>query len=158
MSNFMKKILYSAVCFIFCTILMGCSAREPLVTSDMNSFNNEVYDLTFFPQQPEFYAEKLQNKPLMTSDEAKRAYERFKDRYFKAWYSKASIQKKDIAYAYTRKNKGYAENLRPWANERWNLIVENANLNAFPSTAKKAITITETAVRELPTLSPRYTI
>ena len=130
-------------------ILAGCSARPPGIT-----------DLERFPQDatavlPAGEAETL----LVAPEEQARLDAAYNARFFAPWQrQRASIPAAEAFWgvaAYGGRQ-GYAENLQPIDRARWQQLVAALQQNTYPSLARPAITVRNTACRVLPTSRPYF--
>ncbi len=146
-------------------LVEGCAGKQEALTKDTH-FQAETRDVDSLRQNLSPHADKAgSNKRLLTeSDQAKRN-ERYNRLFFSPWeQARGSIKPRDAFGEMDRlsrlrkqgKPAGYAENLRPWTDARWNAVVANAARATYPSRADKAITVHSAPLRSLPTHSPWF--
>jgi len=128
--------------------LSGCSVRP-----------SGIADPDLYPQDAAVYlqpgmAEMRLIPPAVQAD----LDAEFNERFFSPWNQPgAKIQAEeafgDVA---ARSGEGYAENLLPIGRERWEELVESLQRESYPSLARTAITVRNTACREFPTNRPFF--
>lgn len=145
-----------------CLSLLGACAAKPRPQLASQP-EGEIHDLRALPQDLAVYAKAAgATRRLLSTEEQARANDRFDRFFWGPWtQSRATAPAKDVFAILGRKGsrpkaRGYAENLLPWQQERWEALAANANRNSYPSRADKAITVREAHVRELPTQLPRF--
>ncbi len=127
-------------------------------------FNHEEYakahhveDLIKYPQNLIYYAGKLPLTPLLSEEEMQKYEEDFYKKYFRPWkQEKSFISFETVSNSFKNKNFSYAENLKPWDSIKWKKLQENANLENFPNTSQKGISINQSPLRALPSLTPLF--
>ncbi|GAB1410841.1 NlpC/P60 family N-terminal domain-containing protein [Desulfovibrionales bacterium] len=83
----------------------------------------------------------------------------YQERFFAPWrMSRTSVSPADAFWAVSGlgKKQGYAENLQPYPRERWEQIIAQQNMAAYPSMAIPAIITRNTALRAAPSLRPFF--
>lgn len=118
-----------------------------------------VRDIQDLPQDPVFYAEQIEAWPAPTKDALQAAQQHYLKRFFAPWRQETTHLDAAEAFwgiaSYGAKQ-GYGENLRPrdpaWIEER----INDMNTKAFPSLARKAITVRNTNLRVMPTAHPFF--
>ena len=145
-----------------CLSLLGACAAKPRPQM-VPEQEGEIHDLRTLPQDLAVYAKAAgATRRLLNAEEQERANARFDRLFWGPWsQNRATAPDKDVFAILGRKGsrpkaRGYAENLLPWQQERWDALAANANRSSYPSRADKAITVRETHVRELPTQLPRF--
>lgn len=141
-----------------CALLAACGARSTDIKTTYAE-RNAVADLTTLSQDPATYLTSDADVPIMTPAEQAVQFAAFKEKHFAAWRMKKVTKKRKDAfwgtYAFTRRT-GYAENLLPWSKESMQLLVEQQNLQAYPSMCRYAITVRHSSLRILPTIKPFF--
>lgn len=127
-------------------IFLGCTQK-----------NVPLADLSL-PQDANFYLQQNQNLDLPPQ-----TLEKLKENYLRNWYSpwtsmKVNLDKNEVFWVAPSllKNPGYGENLKKNSLEYTSQIYENMDIKNYPSVAFKAVIITDTNVRAVPTDKPRY--
>lgn len=131
------------------TVLGGCAARP---------FG--IADLERYPQDA---AASLKPGPtgtlLVSSEEQARLDADYNARFFAPWrQQRASLPATEAFYGVATYGgkQGYAENLLPLGKERWQQLVASLQQESYPSLARPAITIRNTACRVFPTARPFF--
>lgn len=157
-----------ALCFLFCcvTALGGCGTRRAAETPRPDDYAGpagSIADLRRFPQDLLVYAQRNGgDKRLVSPQEQARQDARFNRLFFGPWEATRSTVPASEAFAIfggqkkRGKARGWAENLQPWTQERWDRLADNAARDAYPSRFDKAITVRPTVLREAPTHRPRF--
>ncbi len=167
--------------FSFLLLLSACSSRQDDLETNIKTtkevtaeiekseelapefapeFAEPIKDIRDIPQSTAYFLSQapMKGEGLLADKEMIIAMnKRFLNNFYSPWRAtKTSAKKENIDSLFTRKYRGFAENLLLWTDERWEKVHTNADMENFPNTNKKAITIRATAVRELPTQSPRF--
>ena len=141
-----------------CSLLIACGARSKDITTTYAE-RNAVADIKNLSQDPTAYLTSDADVPMMTPEEQAVQFAAFKEKHFAAWRMKKVTKKRKDAfwgtYAFTRRT-GYAENLLPWSKETMNVLVEQQNIQAYPSMCRYAITVRHSSLRILPTIKPYF--
>ncbi len=154
----LKKI--SIILSILC-ICTSCTSKEANLTERMEIQrsilkDNQVQELNIIPQDLNFFLSENSNKPLLSLSDIEDMYTRFQMNLYAPWENtRVRMNIKQLEKNFNQ-DMGYAENYLPWDSERWESMQENADIETFPNTKRKAITISTTNIRELPTNSPRF--
>lgn len=130
----------------------GCAAKKTGRKVQDQIQKEEIADIKNFPQNLLVYA-AINNPdvPLLSWQRQNEYAARFADIYFGPWQmKKTSVKKKDISIFFKRA-RGYKKNGDVWLQPEWDELLGNANLAAYPSLNKPAITVSMTNLRELPT-------
>lgn len=138
--------------WIFFLVITATSCARKKIPSQPESQPEEVLaDLKTFPQNLEVYAKMHHpDKRLLSRAEQEDFARRFRNIYFGPWeMSRTTVKKKDVSL-YFKRARGYKADGSLWQQHEWDALAENANLDQFPSSAKPAITLHETDLRELP--------
>jgi len=118
-----------------------------------------VADVQELPQDPMFYAQRLGAWDAPEPLALKQARAEFLQRFFAPWDQEASGYEPEQALwavaAYGGKQ-GYGENLRPRDAAWFDGLVALADKDAFPSMARKAVAVRNTALRSMPTHKPFF--
>lgn len=164
---FVMRISHKSVILLagllLATFLTGCGTKQtagPDPTDPAAPDAVVCADLVKLPQDLTVYAERAgANTMLLDAERQKLDHERFNTRFFAPWtLQKAGITAKEAFWGIQAFNpdKGYRENLRPFLRERWDELVANSNVKAFPGPVRHAITVRNTALRLMPTQSPYF--
>ncbi|MCQ2444097.1 MAG: SH3 domain-containing protein, partial [Mailhella sp.] len=110
------------------------------------------------PQALSHFAKRDPNTPLRTEGSSDMDYRHFRKLFFSAWNQSKPDSRgiSDLSGILNRRNRGYAENLRPWAEKAWNDMRRNADYAHCPSMSRHAVTVERTDLRAAPTLRPRF--
>lgn len=119
-----------------------------------------IADLARYPQDAAHYlpAGGAQT-PLVVPETQARLDADYNARFFAPWHQRrASLSADEAFYAVTAygRRQGYAENLQPIDNARWQQLVMALRREHYPSLARPAITVRNTACRLLPTARPFF--
>lgn len=139
----MKKYCSLAFCaFVF----WGCSTSE----------NTKIADLQR-PQDATLYV-----KNQVVEDDPK-LLESLKNEYLKKFFApfngmQPNLDTQEVFWIQgsLKKNFGYSENLKKHTEEFSNSLLDQMQIDLYPSIAQKAIIIKDSDVRAVPTLKPRY--
>lgn len=142
--------------------LVSCGGTPSLPVPEEDEWRAAtVADMEFFPQDLEYYAGQAGQDPLLPDQEESREQnERFARLFFAAWSQdrpgtgNAEFFRGELARKGSRR--GYAENLQPWSDERWERMERNADMTHFPSMRQAAITVRPASLRLAPTRRPRF--
>ncbi len=163
-----QNCLSALLVVLLLAVLSGCAAKQPpeLAQDPTDpAAPDEVVclDLARLPQDLTVYADKAGADEVLVDTERQRSdMERFFTRFFMPWELKrAGLSAKEAFWGMNTYNpdKGYIENLRPFPRERWDELVKNSNARAYAGPAgpvRYAITVKNTALRLMPTLSPYF--
>lgn len=118
-------------------------------------------DLALLPQDLNEYAKRAgEHKELLPTDEQARQDAVFNKRFFAAWDANLPRPAKDTVFeglANMGPGRGFAENLRPYPQERWGDIQANCDAERYGETpVRPAITVTVAHLRRLPTDAPYF--
>ena len=141
----------------------GCAKKAPLgpvIPPKQYADKTSLADFRELPQDLTAYLDKgSANAPLLTPDQAQLRALTFLEKQFEPWDRKSpaySLKSVREAYETYKKSPGWDEKNQPrdpdWATDLERL----SNLRAFPSMAKKAITVRNSNLRSLPTRGARY--
>ena len=129
--------------------LGGCAVRP-----------SGVGDLDRFPQDASAYLQAGRAESLLVSPEAQASLDaRYNERFFAPWrQQRASLPAAEAFWGVTSygARQGYAENLLPMGKERWQRLVAALQRESYPSLARPAITVRNTACRVFPTSRPFF--
>jgi cell wall-associated NlpC family hydrolase len=131
------------------TALGGCAVRP-----------EGIADLVRYPQDATAYLRSGTVETLLVpSDVQTRLDARYNERFFAPWQQqRASIPATDAFWGVTAYGgrQGYAENLLPLEKARWQQLVASLQRESYPSLARPAITVRNTACRVFPTFRPFF--
>ncbi len=117
-------------------------------------------DLKNLPQDATFYVNSTCATKRLLSVQAQNALDRkFNQRFFSPWHqTQASTSKRQAEWGFETysKNLGFGENKREHSSAWLRQLAELAQLDSYPNTQRKAITITNTSLRVLPTQKPHF--
>ncbi len=144
---------------ILCMLFLGaCGSNrgmtpKPLYSSNIQ--NGHIKDIDVLPQSLAYYADKMPKGALLTSSVHKAEAEKFKRIFYGAWgQSKAGYSLKTFENT-LGSARGY-QGVNPWTEAQWASLKANANSMTYPNVQRPAIIVRQTPLREMPTLSPRY--
>lgn len=154
----LRSILYS-ISLLILLLASGCAPKATCPTLPWDT-SKSIADLRELPQDPMFYADRLNAdwpKPEAKALEAEST--NYLQRFLAPWRQQATAYSKDAAFwsiaSYGNKQ-GYGENLRPRDRGWFDSLVAKMNTGAFPSLAKPAIAVRNTALRAMPTMRPFF--
>lgn len=137
--------------FIILSIVLfaGCSLKD---TQIKTSKTVEIYDLVNIPQDVTFFSKNIEkNAPLYE------AQVRYAQRYFHIWNidkPKENLNSIKWPFIAFRAGKNYGENLQPLEQSFFDMMLENANFEAYATFNAKAVTLKEVNLRVFPTIRP----
>lgn len=144
----------------FALALTAC-VRQPAVPTQPGYRPTTVRDVEIFPQDLTWFARQAGgDDPLVGAAQSAAQAERFRKLFFAAW-SVAGPGKDNPAFfkaelARQGAKRGYAENLQPWDDARWQHMNLNADWPHFPNLHQAAVTVRPTGLRLAPTSLPRF--
>lgn len=101
----------------------------------------------------------ISDHPILSRAEQAALHERLVERFFAPWrQTGASLSAHDISWGVRSlgSKQGYAENLRPYPQDRWAHVVALQDLPGYPSMNARAVTVRNTALRVLPSSRPFF--
>jgi len=119
----------------------------------------EIQDVISLPQNPFFYLSGDYNKRLISEEDQLDHVEEFLNLYFSPWEQSLPRHGMDVQnwiFEHLGNNRGYGENLRQRSPGWLEKQKDNADLQAFGSLNRKAISIRPTDLRLLPTSRPFF--
>jgi hypothetical protein len=129
--------------------LGGCAVTPP-----------GIADLDRYPQDATRYLQAGAAETLLIPAEVQaRLDARYNERFFAPWQQKkASIPAAEAFWGVASfgRKQGYAENLLPLDQARWQQLVAALQRESYPSLARPAITVRNTACRVFPTSRPFF--
>lgn len=148
---------------ICCALLAAChgTAQQGLRYPSAGATDAQVCaDLSTMPQDLTPYAHAAgEGKELLSPALQAEQTQRLRRLFFSPWETvspgndlRLSLEK-DFNM---RPERGYAENLRPFPQDAWQRLRDNANVKNFPSRDAQAITVRNTAFRAMPTDKPFF--
>lgn len=129
------------------------------MTSSCSRPTNPIADLDYLPQDCLFYLPPdASDHSLMTPEEHRSIDQEFNRTFFSPWQMEKvpSIEYVKSPFHHSLENPGYGKNGKKHTKGSISNLLENADLGTFPNFRQKAVTTRSTAVRELPTLEPRF--
>jgi hypothetical protein len=160
------RLCLASVCAAL-SILPGCAGKQPPpppeppaeVRVDVPARPEALPEVLLHVPQRVAEAVPLSDDPLLGPEEQAALHERALERFFAPWtLTRTSIPSQEAFWgtaAYGSKQ-GYAENLQPYPRERWEQLVAQQNMAAYPSMAAPAIVTRNTALRILPSHRPFF--
>ena len=162
MPHLRPALLVLALCL---AMLPACAGKKHPPVEECSRLDH-TQDSRTVPQNLTGFAKKARpNTPLLSPGSQAERDARYNKLFFSPWnQSRGSVSTKDAYEEIDRlsslrrrgANTGYAENLRPWTDERWNAMLFNAARGSYPSRAEKALTVRPTPMRSAPTHSPWF--
>ncbi|MBI4806130.1 MAG: SH3 domain-containing protein [Desulfovibrio sp.] len=159
--------LSAKILLLALVLFAGACARQPATEFGTTfepkpkwSTKKPLDDLRELPQDTMAYLDKSKAEvPMLTPEAAKMRSEIYIERLFGPWRGGNPAYARKVASkmlaSYTKKP-GYDENgmahLRPWTDR----INWNANMRGFSSARRPAIAVSNTNLRAMPTMDPRY--
>lgn len=144
-----KKIIISLIYLLISTHLILSQEKAPSSIKDLVTINqNHLSYLT----------DKNSNKLLIKKSSQTKHYKRFLKNYFSPWNTALKKNSKKTNFFLKKlEKKPYFKENKQKITSQWILNIKN-NINAekFPNYQKKAITITNTNIRKLPTNNPLF--
>ncbi len=128
--------------------LPGCAVRPTGVT-----------DLERYPQDATRYLPTDAAMPLLPIEVQAEIDARYNQKFFAPWrQQKASLPAGEAFWGVTSYGlrQGYGENLQPLDKPRWQQLVDSLQQESYPSLARPAITVRNTACRVFPTQRPFF--
>ncbi len=114
-----------------------------------------VADLARFPQDLTVYSRTVDL--AMSPQEQQQRYQLYRERFFAPWNrTEPSMSAQDFADLLPPEPRGWAENLNPWSQERWDQVRAQARIDDYPSLSLRAVTVKTSTLRGAPTASPRF--
>lgn len=130
-------------------LLGGCAVRPPAGIADLERLSQEVAA----------YLPAAAAEPLIAPEEQARLDARFDERFFAPWQqTRASLPAAEAFWGVPSYGgrQGFAENLQPLEKARWERLVDALQRDSYPSLARPAITVRNTACRVFPTPRPFF--
>ncbi len=131
------------------TALAGCTPRP-----------QGIADLDRYPQDAAVYLQKATAEaPLIPGGVQALLDAEYNERFFTPWHQQqASLSAEKAFWGITAfgDRQGYAENLLPLSPKRWQQLVAAMQPESYPSLARPAITVRNTACRVFPTSRPFF--
>ena len=158
----MKKKLLFPFCLAVLIALGGCAGPKGIDITGFGLADASLSaDLGVLPQDLTVYAERAgRDTLLMSPDRQGREDARFNERFFAAWDANIPLLPKDAVFEAVKNMnpaRGFAENLRPYAPERWERLVANTFMEAYgTSPVRHAITVRTAHLRRMPTDAPFF--
>lgn len=139
----------SLLVLLLLAMLGGCAAKPP-----------GIADLDRYPQDATAYLQADTAEALLVPPEAQaRLDAEYNERFFAPWRKQRASLPAAEAFAGVADfggRQGYAENLLPLSGERWRQLVASLQRESYPSLARPAITVRNTACRAFPTARPFF--
>jgi len=131
------------------SVLVGCSVRP-----------SGIADLERYPQKASHVLESTTAAMALVPAEVQADLDaRYNERFFAPWrQQRASLSTEEAFWGVSSYGgrQGYAENLLPLSRERWQQLVAALRRESYPSLARPAITVRNTACRVFPTSRPFF--
>jgi cell wall-associated NlpC family hydrolase len=146
---FPSTVLRFGLLVLLLTALGGCAARP-----------TGIADPERYPQNAAAYLQAGTAETLLIAPEAQALLDaRYNTRFFAPWRQlRASLPATEAFWgvaSYGGKQ-GYGENLLPLSKERWQQLVASLQRDSYPSLARPAVTVRNTACRVFPTERPFF--
>lgn len=144
----MKRLSLCLICLIF-----TLSACTPKTT------NQPILDLTNLPQDARVFHGLKADVPLLSPEQQQTAFTSFMKEHFDPWErSQPKFSAEEVFWglkAYGGK-KLYGENTLPRDPAWMDLLREDSRVDHYPSMNRRAIAVTNTSMRVLPTRQPAF--
>lgn len=142
---------------LFCITLSACGPKKiPADSAD------SVADEQRILQSARYFADMLPfgERILLDYKEQQSQYALFKKRFVQAWNQNRPY-KGNLPYfrSYVQvsaEKRGFSENLHRWSDKHYQALADNAQYKIFPSMAKNALIVKDTALRLAPTDKPYF--
>ncbi len=135
-------------------LLSACATHPPIREDSPLAQRGVIADLYDYPQDLMVYAKGSQ-KNLLSKSAQQEQDERFNRIYFSPWQQQSASLSPSAFKNTFGSAKGYS-GVTPWSSTQWQNLKLNADIGHYPNTARPAITVHQTNLRELPTMQPRY--
>jgi cell wall-associated NlpC family hydrolase len=139
-----------ALLLVFLLVLFGGCAPVP----------PGIADLTRYAQDAKVYLPPDNAELRLVPAEVQRSLDAsYNERFFRPWrQTQASLPAAEAFWGVASYGgrQGYAENLQPLSKERWQQLVASLQMPSYPSLARPAITVRNTACRVFPTHRPFF--
>lgn len=163
MKRIFQRITLFALLAALSLVAAGCAkkaSQAPVIPPKQYADKGSLADFRDLPQDLTAYLDKSgANAPLLSPDQAQMRALTFLEKHFEPWDRKKpaySLKSVAEAYAAYKKSPGWDEKNQP-RDPDWAAGLERlSNLRAFPSMAKKALTVRNSNLRSLPTRGARY--
>lgn len=132
-------------------LLGGCTAQQPVGVADPERYPQDA--AAYLPNAAAAAV------PLITPQAQAELDAEYDKRFFAPWLRKRANVPATAAFAGVEdygSKQGFAENLLPITAERWQALVEALQRESYPSLARAAITVRNTACRAFPTDRPFF--
>ncbi|NWF67120.1 MAG: SH3 domain-containing protein, partial [Campylobacterales bacterium] len=144
----MLKYTSHVLLFILLILLSGCSLKDGHLLQDIKNY----------PQYVEPY---LSNIDINLTIETQLIHDKeFNDKFFSPWSDKNfTISANEAFWAfnvYTKSKSYYGENRVKIESNWFDIVLNNANLSAYNTLNKKAISIKNSQIRDMPTNKPLF--
>lgn len=145
----MLPAVRSCFALLLLAVLAGCLARTP-----------GIADPDRLPQDARHYLSSVMaERPLSTPEAQARLDADYDRRFFLPWQQQQALLPAEVVFrgvAGYASRPVYAENLQPWSRQRWQQLVAAQQQESYPSLARPAITVRDTACRLLPSSRPLF--
>ncbi len=150
-----SRWLVYGLCCVFLTACGGKSGMTPKPQYHSAIQNGIIEDIRVLPQDLQYYAQKLPNKLLLPTAQQRDEAKKFTRIFFGAWrQNKASFSPQ--AFEDTLGSARGYQGVHAWTQAQWDVLKANAFVENYPNVQKPGIVLTQTPLRELPTLAPRF--
>jgi hypothetical protein len=136
----MPAIVRSCLILLLLTVLGGCSARPPGIADPDRYRQDAAADLQAGTAEVRLISPAVQAR--LDAD--------YNERFFSPWRQQRARLPAAVAFrgvAAFGGRQGYAENLLPLSRKRWQQLVAALQRESYPSLARPAITVRNTACR-----------
>lgn len=144
----MRRALYCIALFV---LLAGCSARQDPAAP--------VRDLVELQQDTGAYHHLAKDVPLLTEAAQEQSFTYFLAKHFGPWERETATYPAEQVFWPLSSYKGktlFGENTLPRDPGWLSTMAQSARVDAYPSMARKAIAVTNTSLRSLPTNAPAF--
>lgn len=133
---------------LFALVFSACSPKSV----EPNKYGVTVEDMLHIPQNVDYFTQKIEFNETIYDVQKK-----YEQRYFSMWniqQHKETVD--DIKWPVNcfTTGKSYGENLQLLEQSYFDELYDNANYDKYSTVNKKAITLTQTNIRALPTIRP----
>lgn len=154
----LKKKSVLILCSFFCILALSACGQKKIPVDSVDSVVDEQRIL----QSAVYFADMLPfgERNLLDYKEQQNQYALFKKRFLQAW-NQLKPYKGNLPYfrSYVQvspEKRGFSENLHRWTDKQYQKLAYNAQYEYFPSMAKNALIVKDTALRLAPTDKPYF--
>ena len=158
--------IYRILCCmsVTCFLLAGCGASSSSRVPDLGdtqrapTSQDAIADVARLPQDLNLYVQDGGQQRILSAEVQAQRDSRFNTLWFRTWHEYRPNKGVRPVPKSWRGSKpiGYAENLRPWTEERWTALLQNARASEYPSLSERGIVVRATPLRILPGNRPSF--